>query len=312
MSESERPSVSVLVSSFNYAAYVVEAVESALAQCGSSDQIIVVDDGSDDGSQALLRERFGQQPKIRLIEQANQGQLLAWMTGFAHATGEIVALLDSDDIWEPDYLQRVLEVYSSRPEIDFVYTNMRFFGQVDGPMNPPGPDRDMGLSVLLGAYVQRWQGTATSAISLRRGLAARLFTLPPDMASEWKSRPDDCLVYGADILGAHKYYLGMPLVRHRQHGANAKNAYRRASLQNSRHLIRSERMLEFYRQRAEVTPQWMRMAKTEFRTKPSPRFAELRAYRWILSQARLPWWKRLEQELALWAHYFNIKRRPQR
>ncbi|HYM86892.1 MAG TPA: glycosyltransferase family 2 protein [Pseudoxanthomonas sp.] len=308
MSESARPSVSVLVSSYNYAAYVVEAIESALAQCGSSDQVIVVDDGSSDGSPALLQRRFGQEPRVRLIAQSNQGQLAAWMAGFVHATGDIVALLDSDDLWEPDYLRSILAVYQTRPEIDFVYTNMQYFDQRQGPMNPSGPDRDMGLSMLLGAYVQRWQGTATSAISLRRGLAARLLALPPDMAAQWKSRPDDCLVYGADILGAHKFYLGTPLVRHRQHGANAKNAYRNAALQNYRHLVRSERMLEFYRQQVEVTPQWMRMAKAEFRTKPSPRFAELRAYRWLLGQARLPWWKRIEQDLALWAHYFKGRR----
>ena len=166
MSESARPSVSVLVSSYNYAAYVGEAVESALAQCGSSDQIIVVDAGSSDGSQELLQQRFGQEPRVRLIVQSNQGQLVAWMTGFACATGDIVALLDSDDIWEPDYLRSILGVYQTRPEIDFVYTNMQYFDQREGSMNRPGQDRDMGLSVLLGAYVHRWQGTATSAISL--------------------------------------------------------------------------------------------------------------------------------------------------
>lgn len=303
MSETAVPSVSVLVSSYNYAAYVVEAIASALMQSGASDQIIVVDDGSTDGSQELLQEHFGHEPRIRLVAQSNQGQLAAWMTAFAHATGDIIALLDSDDVWGPEYLHRIREVYRTRPEIDFVYTNMQLFGQVERPMNRPGADRDMGLSVLLGAYVQRWQGTATSAISLRRDLAERLFMLPPDMAAEWKSRPDDCLVYGAEILGAHKYYLATPLVRHRQHGANAKNSYLRAPLQNFRHLVRSERMLEFYRRQAGVTPQWLRMAKVEFRTKPSPSFAELRAYRWLLSRAPLPWWKRLEQWSALCAHY---------
>lgn len=305
MSETAGQSVSVLVSSYNYGAYVVEAITSALAQSGPSDRIIVVDDGSSDGSQELLQRHFGQDPKVRLIAQSNQGQLAAWMTAFAHANGDIIAFLDSDDVWEPEYLHRIRGIYQARPEIDFVYTNMQLFGQVERPMNRPGPDRDMGLSVLLGAYVQRWQGTATSAISLRSGLAERLFMLPADLAAEWKSRPDDCLVYGAEILGAHKYYLGRPLVRHRQHGANAKNAYLRAPLKSFHYQARSERMLEFYRRQASVTPQWLRMAKVEFRTKPSPSFAELRAYRWLLSRAPLPWWKRLEQWSALWAHYFK-------
>lgn len=309
MSHSARPSVTVLVSSYNYAPYVVEAIESALGQSEPPALVIVVDDGSTDGSQALLQRHFGQEPRVRLIEQANQGQLAAWITAFAHATGDVVALLDSDDVWEPDYLRRVLDVYVARPEVDFVYTNMQLFGQVERPMQAPGPDRDLGLSVLLGAYAHRWQGTATSAMSLRRDLAARLLALPGEMAAEWTSRPDDCLVYGGEILGAHKYYLGAPLVRHRQHGANAKNAFTGAPTRSYRYLMRSERMLEFYRQQMGVTPRWLRLAKAEFRTKPSPTFAELRAYRWLLAQAPLPWWKRLEQWTALWAHYLGGLRR---
>lgn len=312
MSRSTRPSVNVLVSSYNYAPYVVQAIRSALEQSEPPALIIVVDDGSNDGSQELLQEHFGHLPTIMLIAQQNQGQLAAWVTAFAHATGDVVALLDSDDIWEPDYLRRILDVYEARSGVDFVYTNMQLFDQVDRPMYPVGPDRDLGLSVLLGAYVHRWQGTATSAMSLRRGLAERVLRLPGDMVAEWKSRPDDCLVYGGEILGAHKYYLGAPLVRHRQHGANAKNAFARAPLNSYRYLMRSERMLEFYRRQVGVTPRWLRMAKAEFRTKPAPTFAELRAYRWLLSQAPLPWWKRLEQWSALWAHYFKGLRHRQR
>lgn len=309
MPHCERPSVNVLVSSHNYASYVVEAIQSALDQSEPPARVIVVDDGSTDGSQALLRRQFGQDPRIVLIEQANQGQLVAWMTAFAHATSDVILLLDSDDVWQPDYLRQVVDVYAARPEVDFVYSNMQLFGQVERPMQRPGPDRDLGLSVLLGAYVHRWQGTATSAMSLRRELAARLFALPGEMAAEWKSRPDDCLVYGGEILGAHKYYLGTPLVRHRQHGANAKNAYVAAPTRCYRYLMRSERMLEFYRRQAGVTPRWLRMAKAEFRTKPSPTFAEFRAYRWLLRQAPLPWWKWLEQWAALWAHYLGGLRR---
>lgn len=310
MSRVARLSVNVLVSSYNYAPYVVEAVRSALTQSEPPDRIIVVDDGSTDGSQDILQRHFGLDPKVMLIVQPNQGQLAAWMMAFAHATGDVIALLDSDDVWEPDYLRRVLEIYQARPEIDFIYANMQLFGQLERPMHPPGPDRDLGLSVLLGAYVHRWQGTATSAMSLRRDLVERLLVLPGDMVAGWKSRPDDCLVYGSEILGAHKYYLGTPLVRHRQHGLNAKNSYLRAPCRTCRYMMHSERMLEFYRQQAGVTPRWLRMAKAEFRTKPSPTFAELRAYRWLLGQAPLPWWKRLEQWTALWAHYLKgIRRR---
>lgn len=308
MANQAKPSVSVLVSSYNYADYVTEAIDSALAQDQPPHEVIVVDDGSSDGSPQLLRARYGDDPRVTLIEQANAGQLQAWATGFARASGEVIALLDSDDLWEPDYLRRINEVYAQRPDVDFVYCNMRLFGDAEGTLLPPGPDRDHGLSILLGAYFHRFQGAATSALSLRRALMARLLTLPPERAGDWMSRPDDCLVYGSDILGAHKFCLGAPLVRHREHGSNALKAFGRSPLKACRHVIGSERMLEFYRNLAGITPRWLRMAKAEFRTKPAPTFRELRIYSWLLFRAPMPLAKRFEHWLGMLAHYFSPRR----
>lgn len=308
MTAPARPSVSVLVSSYNYADYVVEAITSVLAQDEAPLEVIIVDDGSHDGSPALLRQHFGAHPKVTLIEQANGGQLKAWMTGFSRAGGEVIALLDSDDRWQPDYLRKVVDVYAQRPQVDFVFTNMQLFGDQDRPMFPPGPDRDLGLSILLGAYYHRFQGAATSALSLRRGLMARLLALPPERLADWLSRPDDCLVYGADILGAHKVYLSEPLVGHREHGSNALKTFGPSPLRVYRHVIGSERMLAFYRQVEGVTPRWLRMAKAEFRTKPRPTFWELRAYSWLLMRAPMPLAKRLEHWLGMCGHYLRARR----
>lgn len=305
MTATPRPRVSVLVSSYNYAAFVVEAIGSVLAQTEPALEVIIVDDGSRDGSPELLRKTYGDDPRVTLVEQANGGQLQAWITGFARAQGDVVALLDSDDRWNPDYLQRIVDVYASRPEVDFVYTNMQLFGDVDEPMFKPGPDRDLGLSILLNAYFHRFQGAATSAVSLRRDLMARLLTLPPERAADWLSRPDDCIVYGADILGAHKVYLSDTLVGHREHGSNALKSFGPSPLRVYRHVIGSERMLEHYRQQAGITPRWLRMAKAEFRTKPRPNWFEFRAYSWLLFQAPMPLTKRIEHWLGMIGHFLR-------
>ena len=308
MTAPPRPTVSVLVSSYNYAAFVVEAIDSVLAQTEAPLQVIIVDDGSRDGSPELLRRRYGNDARVTLIEQANGGQLQAWITGFAQVRGDIVALLDSDDRWNRAYLQRIVDVYASRAEVDFVYTNMQLFGDVDRPMFKPGPDRDLGLSILLGAYFHRFQGAATSAVSLRRGLMAQLLALPPERAADWLSRPDDCIVYGADILGAHKVYLSATLVGHREHGANALKSFGPSPLRVYRHVIGSERMLEFYRNQAGITPRWLRMAKAEFRTKPRPTLWELRAYSWLLFRAPVPLAKRIEHWLGMLGHFLRTRR----
>lgn len=304
-------SVSVLVSSYNYEAFVVDAVRSALAQTHAPDQVIVVDDGSSDGSVQALQAAFADDPRVLLLAGPNRGQMLAWMEGFRHATGAIIAFLDSDDLWEPGYLERVTGIYRDAPEVDYVYGNMRMFGSREGLMGR-GPSRDLGYSVLLAAFLQRWQSAATSAVSVRRGLAERVFAFPPAMAAEWRSRPDDCLSYGSELLGARKYYFAEPLVAHREHADNALAAYRRDSAFRYRYMMRSERMLAFYRREAGVDDAWLRLAKHEFRTRSHPGRDDLRAYSWLLWQSRQPLRKRFEQWLSMWAYYLRRRLRPGR
>ena len=305
------PTVSVLVSSYNYERYVVDAVRSALEQGHRPSQVIVVDDGSSDGSMQALRDAFAGNAAVTLLSQRNAGQLAAWMTGFRHATGDVVAFLDSDDLWDPGYLERAAGIYRMMPEVDYVYGNMRMFGARTGLMGR-GPSRDLGYSVLLAAFLQRWQSTATSAISLRRALLERVLAIPAEMAAEWTSRPDDCLSLGSELLGARKYYFAEPLVAHREHADNALARYQQDAGYRYRYMMRSERMLEFYRREAGVDESWLRMSKHEFRTKSHPGWYDMRAYSWLLWRSAQPLRKRLEQWISMWSYYLRGGRRDGR
>jgi glycosyltransferase involved in cell wall biosynthesis len=99
----DQPLVSAIIPTYNRAAYIVGAIESVRCQTYRNVEIIVVDDGSTDDTQARL-ERYGS--SIRVISQANRGPAAARNVGIDAAKGDIVALLDSDDVWEPDKLQR--------------------------------------------------------------------------------------------------------------------------------------------------------------------------------------------------------------
>lgn len=299
------PTISVLVSSYNYEPYVVEAVGSVLAQSVPPQQVVVVDDGSTDKSYQTLEAHFSADPRVRLIRQGNQGQLAAWIAGFARCTGDVIALLDSDDRWSADYLARVTDAYRNAPSADFVFSNMHLFGTTERAIHRPGPDRDLGLSVVLGSFYPRWQGSATSGLTLRRELMQRLLDLPPNMIRQWVTRPDDCLVVGADILGAHKVYLGEPLVGHREHGHNALGGYQRSRLQKARYSYRVQAMIAHYRQQAGITDAWLSCAKAEFRTKPKPRLRELGWYWRLLGLANLPFTQRWEQRVAIVGHYLK-------
>ena len=114
--------VSTVIPTYNRAADCVVAVGSALAQTHADQEILVVDDGSTDDTEAVLRARFGE--RIRYLKQANAGVSAARNLGIARARGEAVAFLDSDDTWLPDKLARQVAVLEARPAVGLVITSM--------------------------------------------------------------------------------------------------------------------------------------------------------------------------------------------
>src|SRR5580700_10608770 len=95
--------LSVVLPTWHRAALVVEAVESALGQVGGELEVIVVDDGSNDGTAEVLDRRFGK--TIKLLQMATRsGVGAARNEGVLHATGDLLAFLDSDDLWLPGKL----------------------------------------------------------------------------------------------------------------------------------------------------------------------------------------------------------------
>jgi glycosyltransferase involved in cell wall biosynthesis len=304
------PTFSALINNHNYGTFLVDAVRSALTQRLPPDEVIVVDDGSTDDSVARCRAAFADESRVRILTQPNAGQLAAFITATAEARGDVLAFLDADDAWEPEYLARLAALYQARPDVDFVFTNMRYFGARQGLRYRWPHDHDHGHSLLLAAWFQPWLASATSAISLRRPLAQRVLDLPDDLVRQWKTHGDDFLAYGADLLGAHKYRIAAPLVRYRAHADNAWLDRRRDAQRRYLHGVGSERMLQHYRARAGIKPGWARLAKLELRTKPQPRWSELKAYWALLRFAPLGARKRLEHRFAMLGYFLTRRFGP--
>src|SRR6202171_2194647 len=114
------PFFSVLIDTYNYGEFIEEAVSSALAQDfpAKEREILVVDDGSTDDTRERLR-KFGE--TIRYLRKTNGGQASAFNFGFEHARGEVIALLDADDVWLPEKLGRVYETFERHPAAGMVY-----------------------------------------------------------------------------------------------------------------------------------------------------------------------------------------------
>jgi glycosyltransferase involved in cell wall biosynthesis len=122
--ERSLPLVSVIIPVFNCLDYLKEAIESVLSQTCLSFEVIVVDDGSTDGSGEVARS-FGH--RIRYFQQVNSGASAARNFGVRQAAGAYIAFLDADDIWTPDKLSMQMDWLTEHPETGYVTAKVRHF-----------------------------------------------------------------------------------------------------------------------------------------------------------------------------------------
>jgi glycosyltransferase involved in cell wall biosynthesis len=165
--------VSVVVPTYNRAHCIEKAVDSALDQSHRQLEVLVVDDGSSDGTRAKLARRYEGEPRVRYFFQRNQGVSAARNHGLREVRGEYVALLDSDDVWHPWKIEAQLKCLVAMPEAGMIWTDM----------DAVGPDGTIVghryLATMYGAY--RWFPTRSDLFerslplaSVDAELAARL------------------------------------------------------------------------------------------------------------------------------------------
>ena len=141
--------ISAIVPLYNTRAYIVEAIDSILAQTRPADEVIVVDDGSTDGGPELLAA-YG--ARVRVIRQANAGPATALNRGIAQATGDIIAFLDADDLWARDKLERQHAILLAKGDVDGVFGLVQQFSDRNGAggiVNAQEPQRGVSRIGLL-------------------------------------------------------------------------------------------------------------------------------------------------------------------
>lgn len=121
------PRVSVILPAYNAEAYVGAAIESVLAGTYGDIEIIAVDDGSTDGTAAVIANY----PEVKLIRRQNGGISAARNCALREAAGEFIAFIDADDLWKEDKLQIEVEYLDAHPETEIVYTNFANFTDMD-------------------------------------------------------------------------------------------------------------------------------------------------------------------------------------
>src|SRR3954451_19814498 len=236
------PRVTVVIAAYNEERFIAHALDSALGQDYPADRVavIVVDDGSTDATARVAERHAAPTGRLRVIRQRSGGNVAATNAGLARADGDVVALLDADDVWAPDHLSKSIEVLRTRPDVGLVYGDMTVVDAdgtvlqeswLAGDVTPEGR--------CAGAQLTGNNVTASSIV-MRASVLREAAPIPAGMpwADWWLA----VRVAQASELA----YLAEPRTRYRFHGTNmslgAQGDARRGELCKAarfqRHLLR--------------------------------------------------------------------------
>jgi glycosyltransferase involved in cell wall biosynthesis len=208
------PYFTVLIDAYNYGRYVEEAVSSVLAQDFPREEreILVVDDGSTDDTAARLR-KFGN--VIRYLYKSNGGQASAFNYGFANARGEVIALLDADDVWLPGKLSRIHETFQQNPAAGMAYHRLYWWDggdetEADRYFIPVSGRVRESRSALL-----QYPMASTSCLAFRRAMLSKLLPVPETLRSQADAFLTALIIFIAPIIAVTDY-----LGKYRLHATN--------------------------------------------------------------------------------------------
>jgi glycosyltransferase involved in cell wall biosynthesis len=118
------PKVSIVIPSYNRAEFIPATLDSILAQTFKDFEVIFVDDGSSDNTEAILAHYASHDKRIKYIKQSNSERAVARNNGMKRAQGEYIALVDSDDLWYPNKLEKQLEIFEEHHDLVLCYASV--------------------------------------------------------------------------------------------------------------------------------------------------------------------------------------------
>jgi glycosyltransferase involved in cell wall biosynthesis len=125
---SDEPKVSVVIATYNYAHYIAGAIRSALDQILADIEVVVVDDGSTDDTEDVMRPFLGD-PRVRYVKTENRGQPAAENTGIVSSRAPLIAFLDADDLWLPAKLEKQVALFERDPDLGIAYSRRLLMDQ---------------------------------------------------------------------------------------------------------------------------------------------------------------------------------------
>jgi glycosyltransferase involved in cell wall biosynthesis len=219
----------IIINNYNYGRFLVTAIESALDQTYADTEVVVVDDGSTDDSRHIIA---GYGNRIRPVLKANGGQASAFNAGFAASTDDVIRMLDSDDLFYPNKVERIARTFESYPEIRWVFHPVCREYE-DGRRKPTPPlQRALYMDIrepALRGKLPEPPGPVTSGIVLSRTMLDRILPMPESI----RITADNYLIFLAAAL-ERGVYLDDVLALQCIHGSNNYTVRRDRTLTQAR------------------------------------------------------------------------------
>ena len=216
---SHGPEISAVLPVYNGEAYVREAVESILTQTFTDFELIIINDGSTDGSGAILRELAAGDPRIVLVERANGGLVSALNEGIERARADLIARMDADDVAMPDRFARQLARMLGEPDLGVLGSFIRIMDKAGRTIRLG----DYPVSVAEAArFMEHGCPVAHPTVMMRREAVLK--------AGGYRKLFSHCEDYDLWLriseLGYGIANLPQPLLNYRMHGANVSAVHR--------------------------------------------------------------------------------------
>jgi glycosyltransferase involved in cell wall biosynthesis len=218
----QTPTVSVLITCFNYGPYVGEAIESALRQTYPVSEVIVSDDGSTDNSCEVIDGYVRRDTRVRLVRGRHGGMASCLNGAYRAATGDIVCLLDADDVFLPAKVKAVINAFRNNPTagfcghptllIDHKGRRRGIYPLGSMPAGDCAAETFANAGILIGL-------PPTTNLSLRREVADRIFPIPEDLTGYAEQ-----MIHRLAPLTTDLCCVTDALAEWRQHGKNDQKA----------------------------------------------------------------------------------------
>jgi glycosyltransferase involved in cell wall biosynthesis len=218
-----KPSVSVLITCFNYGAYVGRAIDSALQQTYPPAEIIVSDDGSQDNScevvESYVKRGFG----IRLLHNPHGGMASNLNAAYRTCSGDVICLLDADDTFLPGKIEAVVNAFQTHPQAGFAIHRaslVDYQGRARGiyPLLSELPSGDCTQATYNNSGILMGLPPTTN-LALRREVADRIFPIPVQYTGYAEQ-----MIHRLAPLMTELCAVGAPLAHWRFHGLNDQNS----------------------------------------------------------------------------------------